>query len=146
MASMTSSGVLVLAAPTPPKIVVTVSCSSLSRFIIVGNGGYGVTAPSCTPTLTLNDVWGYGFSFPDGGTASGVARLDQIIGKRLDRKGIVHTVSYARRDWVLKWSKYSRLLWTHAPDNTEKIVEQFKRAAPPAVLVSPSLSTIRNSS
>ncbi len=28
--------------------------------------------------LTLSEVWGYGFSLPDGGTASGLLRLDQV--------------------------------------------------------------------
>lgn len=68
-------------------------------------------------------------------------RIDQIIGRNLDRKGIIHTVSYERRDFILKNSKYAALMFTHARKDAPKVVKDFKRAQAPAVLVSPSMGT-----
>lgn len=66
-------------------------------------------------------------------------RIDQIIGRRLDRKGIVHTISYARAKFLLENSKHQVIMTTNSRRNTRSIVELFKKAKPPAVLVSPSL-------
>ncbi len=70
------------------------------------------------------------------------SRADQIISRRLDRRGIFHTVSYQRRDSVLRNSQHRHFCVTnYQGDITAEIVEQFKRQPPPAVLVSPSIST-----
>ena len=70
-----------------------------------------------------------------------LARIDQIIDRRLDRKGIIHTVSYARRDYIVTHSRHRHLMFSHDTSNTANVVERFKRADAPAVLVSPSVST-----
>lgn len=70
-----------------------------------------------------------------------VAKIDQIIGGRLDRKGVIHTVSYARVDLIRQWSKYAHLMFTHETATTRDVVADFKRADAPAVLVSPSMGT-----
>lgn len=69
-------------------------------------------------------------------------RADQIIARRLDRRGIFHTVSYQRRDSVLRNSQHRHICVTnYQGEITADIVEQFKKTQPPAVLVSPSIST-----
>jgi Rad3-related DNA helicase len=68
-------------------------------------------------------------------------RIDQILRTRLDRKGIIHTVSYERRNHVLSQSKYSECMMTHQTKDAVKMVQRFKRANPPKVLVSPSMTT-----
>lgn len=70
-----------------------------------------------------------------------VRRIDQIIGPRTDRKGVVHTVSYKRRDMVMANSKYEGYMITHRRLNTEAQVRKFKEAQAPAILVSPSMAT-----
>jgi Rad3-related DNA helicase len=70
-----------------------------------------------------------------------VRRIDQIITNRLDRKGVVHTVSYKRRDLVLANSQYERHMITHRRLNTESQVKKFKASAAPSILVSPSMAT-----
>ena len=70
-----------------------------------------------------------------------VARIDNIIRGRMDRKGIIHTVSYARRDFILKFSEFAKIMFTHETATVRDEVAAFRRADPPAVLVSPSLST-----
>lgn len=70
-----------------------------------------------------------------------VTRIDQIINKRKDRKGIVFTVSYDRRNFLMANSMHSGIMHTHDKNNVFGVVERFKRAAPPAVLVSPSVTS-----
>lgn len=68
-------------------------------------------------------------------------RIDQIIQFRQDRKGIIHTVSYARRDYLMENSRYRGYMITHSRRDTRAKVEQFKRMPAPAILVSPSMDT-----
>ena len=68
-------------------------------------------------------------------------RIDQIISQRLDRKGIIHTVSYARRNRILNTSEYSDIFYTHESKGTRKALEMFKASSIPAVLCSPSVVT-----
>jgi len=69
-----------------------------------------------------------------------LSRIDRIIGKRLDRKGIIHSVSYLRAQDILKYSKYRGIML--APRRASELaatVERFRRMKPPAILVSPSV-------
>lgn len=74
-------------------------------------------------------------------------RIDEIISKRLDRKGLVHTVSFKRAQDILQQSGYRQHMlantrsWAGQGLPTQDIVEQFKKGKPPLVLVSPSVST-----
>ena len=70
-----------------------------------------------------------------------IKTADRIIGARQDRKGIFHTVSYERRDFVMSHSNYAHLMMSHNRADTVKMVQRFKYAEPPKVLVSPSMST-----
>lgn len=68
-------------------------------------------------------------------------KVDQIIRDRLEHKGIIHTVSYARRDIIIERSKYSEYMITHTKATTESVVRSFKRSEAPCILVSPSMAT-----
>ena len=68
-----------------------------------------------------------------------IRKVDQIINKRKG-KGIIHTVSYARRDLLLKFSKHKKLMLTHNSKNTEEVVQKFKKAKK-GILISPSMAT-----
>jgi Rad3-related DNA helicase len=87
------------------------------------------------PTIRLN------FRTTDMELRQWVARIDQIIRPRQDRKGIVHTISYKRRDVVMVRSKMRDILVSHKRLDTESVVRKFKAAYPPMVLVSPSMAT-----
>ena len=71
-----------------------------------------------------------------------LGRIDQLLDQRLDRKGIIHTTSYARRDQVVAGSKFAGfgLLHSHGSHDIEQAVGEFKGALAPTVLVSPSLT------
>uniref|UniRef100_A0A6M3XS36 Putative helicase n=1 Tax=viral metagenome TaxID=1070528 RepID=A0A6M3XS36_9ZZZZ len=77
----------------------------------------------------------------DEGLKDWVGIIDRIIKYRLDRKGIIHTVSYDRRSLVMSMSKYAHIMMTHVTRDAVQKVQEFKRAAPPKVLVSPSMAT-----
>lgn len=70
-----------------------------------------------------------------------LSRIDDILRERPDVKGIIHTVSYARRNRILQKTQYRDRLVTHDRENTAQEVERFKRADGPLVLVSPSVTT-----
>lgn len=73
-----------------------------------------------------------------------INRVDQIIAGRQDRKGIIHTVSFARQQQLMSRSKFRHLMIANPPGSsqlTEETVKRFKQAGPGAVLVSPSVDT-----
>jgi Rad3-related DNA helicase len=72
-----------------------------------------------------------------------LSRIDQLIGARSDRKGVVHSVSYRLRDKIVDSSVYADRMITHDQNSqsTAAAVERFKRSPAPAVLVSPSIAT-----
>ena len=67
--------------------------------------------------------------------------LDQFIGRRLDRKGLIQTGSYARRDLILRNSRHRGYMVTHEYANTASVVERFKAMGRVGYLVSPSVHT-----
>jgi len=86
------------------------------------------------PTLRIN----YGTTSRDL-ALMWVGRIDQIISGRLDRKGIVHTQSFKKRDIVLQNSEHKEILFTNTDTyKIAEIVDVFKRTHAPAVLVTPS--------
>lgn len=68
-------------------------------------------------------------------------RIDQIVGARLDRKGIIHAVSYARAKEIKYQSMYSDRMIVPNSQTTRQEVEAFKRSKEPLVLVSPAVTT-----
>jgi Rad3-related DNA helicase len=72
-----------------------------------------------------------------------IARLDQVIGLRGDRKGIVHTVSYRRARLIMDNSRYRHRMLMHGTDNRGAVIFQFRNSPPEsgAILLSPSVDT-----
>ena len=66
--------------------------------------------------------------------------LDQIAARRTDRKGIVHTVSYLRREAILSRSRFAPAMLVNSKgEAATEIVNAFKRSKPGTILVSPSV-------
>jgi Rad3-related DNA helicase len=70
-----------------------------------------------------------------------VSRIDQIIQRRLDRKGIVFTVSYERAKYLMSWSRFKDIMVTHSTRDVADVVRDFKDAPAPIVLISPVVTT-----
>lgn len=74
--------------------------------------------------------------------------IDEILDSRLvqaERKGIIHTVSYTRQEFLWVHSRHRALFIGNDQDpntpSAAQIVEQFKKRKDACVLVSPSFST-----
>jgi len=87
------------------------------------------------PTARIN------YRTDDFGTTLWCSRIDQIIQRRLDRKGIIFTVSYERARMLLSRSRFKDIMITHSTSDVIQVVEKFKKMPAPAVLVSPSVTT-----
>ena len=69
-------------------------------------------------------------------------KLDQIAAKRRDRNGIVHTISYARRDDILSLSRFAEsMIINEKGEPPAAKIEEFIGSYPGGILVSPSVGT-----
>lgn len=66
-------------------------------------------------------------------------KIDVILGSRLDRKVIIHAVSYDRARHIYENSRYRQHMIIHGTRDTMSQIERFRRASAPAILVSPSV-------
>jgi Rad3-related DNA helicase len=67
--------------------------------------------------------------------------IDSIIEGRLDRKGIIHAVSFDRARMIANSSRFFQHMLLPTRGNTRDVVARFKSMRPPAILVSPSVHT-----
>lgn len=84
------------------------------------------------------------YDMDPGSARQWASKIDAIIRQRPDRRGVVHTVSYSRADYLRRYSEHSRRLIFH--DSSRELhgaIEQFLKvpAASGPVLVSPSIGT-----
>lgn len=70
-----------------------------------------------------------------------MSNIDAIIRTRLDRKGIIHTVSYDRANYIVRNSEFADAMMVHETRTAQQVIRQFKQMDPPAILVSPSVTT-----
>jgi len=69
-------------------------------------------------------------------------RIDQILERRQDRKGIVHSVSYERQQAIATGSAHRhRMIVPTSAAQLERAVRHFRQAPPGTILVSPSVTT-----
>lgn len=89
------------------------------------------------PTVQLS------YKSTDEAKTKWVGRIDEIISQRLDRKGIIHTVSYDRIQQITSRSKYAAYMITHDgnPGSLQAALREFQRRTSGCVLVSPSVTT-----
>lgn len=85
------------------------------------------------------------YGMPPEDVAKWLRTIDDIIEPRLGRKGIIHTVSYARQKLLQERSRFARYFVCNSnePDSeaATEVVGKFKKSKAPAILVSPSMST-----
>lgn len=71
-----------------------------------------------------------------------ISRMDNIIRQRLDRKGIIHSISYDRARFIKQNSEFG--MFMIMPKNgreTLECIRQFKASQSPSILISPSITT-----
>ena len=65
-------------------------------------------------------------------------RIDKIIDNNLDKKILIHTVNYKIAKYIEQRSRHSDYLFTHDSKSRTRVLNNFKKATAPAVLISPS--------
>jgi len=70
-----------------------------------------------------------------------VGRMDSIIQRRLDRKGVIHPVSYDRATFILQHSYYKGLMISPKGKELHESLKLFKESPPPRLLISPAITT-----
>jgi Rad3-related DNA helicase len=68
-------------------------------------------------------------------------KVDDLIEARLDRKGIIHAVSYNRSRFIVDNSRHRGIMLTHNKHDKMAVIERFRQSEPPCILVSPSVDT-----
>ena len=68
-------------------------------------------------------------------------RMDSFMETRQHSKGIIHAVSYNRAQFIKNNSGLGAWMMTHDSRSRARVVEEFREATAPAVLVSPSIDT-----
>lgn len=69
-------------------------------------------------------------------------KINETVNGRLDRKGIIHSISYERARWLMEESKCSDVMMTHnSAKDLQRVVADFKRSKLARVLISPSVGT-----
>lgn len=78
----------------------------------------------------------------DGMKQEWVAKMDRIMEGRADRKGIIHTTSYDNQNFILthSWCR-DRMIAPRKASEFNGALEEFKKAGPGAVFVTPSATT-----
>ena len=64
--------------------------------------------------------------------------IDDIIGSNLDKKILIHTVNYKIAHYLEENSIYENYMFTHSSKDRIEVLNTFKEAQAPAVLISPS--------
>jgi Rad3-related DNA helicase len=70
-----------------------------------------------------------------------IARMDALIDRRTDRKGIIHSVSYDRQKFISTQSRHRDTMISPISRFLRDEVNRFRRQPPPSLLVSPALTT-----
>jgi ATP-dependent DNA helicase DinG len=99
--------------------------------------------PARSPLMQVRTGIKMSKNTPDYQKRQLVKYIDKIIEGRMDRKGIIHTANFPLRDFIKANSKYQPFMFTNysGVDKTTDIIERFKNSKPPAVLISPSVTT-----
>jgi hypothetical protein len=132
-----------------PKIILasaTINRETIKR-LGIKEGEYNFIEPrspipvSRRPVVHVETGVRMNWRTPDDEWQKIVDAMDAAIEARLDRKGLIHAVSYARTKDIIARSAYRDIMVVHDSRNTKEVVEEFKRAEPPLILVSPSITT-----
>ena len=74
-----------------------------------------------------------------------IAAIDEFQADRMDRNGIIHSISYKLKELIMERCAFNFTYVTHDrnSESTRNAIEEFKAARefPPATLVSPSIAT-----
>ena len=93
------------------------------------------------PIYVIEDAVRVGRNMSRGEELVWMNKIDAILQTRLDRKVIIHAVSYDRARFIYEHSRYKKHMVLHSSQNTADRINRFRTMAAPAILVSPSVKT-----
>ncbi len=71
-----------------------------------------------------------------------IEEMDAIIDRRLDRKGLIHPVSYDRQEQILSQSRHQGIMVTpRKASELRYALEEFVNSPPPRILMNPAITT-----
>lgn len=71
-----------------------------------------------------------------------IAEMDAVIDRRLDRKGLIHPVSYDRQEQILAQSHHAGIMVTpRKASELRYALEEFRKSPPPRLFMSPAITT-----
>jgi Rad3-related DNA helicase len=73
--------------------------------------------------------------------AETIGRMDAFIRRRLDRKGIIHPVSYDRTQFIIQNSEHQGLMIAPKGKMLDDSLRLFRESPPPRILISPAITT-----
>jgi ATP-dependent DNA helicase DinG len=87
----------------------------------------------CSPELYVDH------RLTEYGLRSLISKIDNFVGPRKDRKGIVHSWSYKWQKKIVSESRFREFMVDHDSRSLPVALEKFVNALPPCTLVSPSV-------
>lgn len=131
-----------------PKVILTSATIRPKTLELLGvppNEYEFLEYPSSFPAALRPFIWvptvRVRYDMDPGSARLWVSKIDAILRARGDRKGVIHTISYARRDYVLRYSEFAGRMLTHDTGAIQSTVEAFRCARPGTILLSPSVGT-----
>jgi hypothetical protein len=148
--------------PVVPRLLLPLLCDTVQERVVLMSA---TITPALLTTLGIsaNDITflDYGSTFPverrpvhvvecvrvdqrwtEDDKQRWLDRIDTIITRRRDRKGIIHTVSYARAQWINERSKHRDLMLVRQPgEPTAAFVARFQQQTTPCILLHPAVET-----
>lgn len=97
--------------------------------------------PARRPVYIVKDSPRVDFRITEDGIRKWIGLIDNIMDRRQDRNGVIHTVSYKRRNDIVRLSRNKDRMISHDSKNARQVVEEFKSAPMGVALVSPSVTT-----
>ena len=67
--------------------------------------------------------------------------MDSLISRRMDRKGVIHPVSYDRGAYILQNSRHQGLMIAPKGKMLDDSLKLFRESPPPRILISPAITT-----
>ena len=77
----------------------------------------------------------------EGQWAETLGRMDSLISRRMDRKGVIHPVSYDRGAYILQNSRHQGLMIAPKSKMLDDSLKLFRESPPPRILISPAVTT-----
>ena len=136
-----------LFADFPRVLLMSASLNSFVLRLLMGDAGCDYDYRAWPPVFSQSNAPVYhiptrklSWRSTDADYKAIIEKADAIIDRRTDRKGIIHTVSYARSKRTLQYSRHAaRFIWNETGSALADKLVQFRNSDDRNILVTPSV-------